>query len=185
MIQIRQLRIELVPEPLWRKNLRSKDGLGKARWTKLRLEIVARSSSCAICDGPFEPYRPQAHEVWKYVEQPDRCVAKLLRVEIICRKCHDIHHWGLTKTLIAFGSISHVGHMALRKHFRTVNRCSASDFARHEAAAFRVWRRQSKRRWTIDWGEFSLSVKTAKAARRAWSKRQAARDANATSEVVV
>lgn len=31
-----KLRIELIPKPLWEKNLRSSDGLGKARWDKLR-----------------------------------------------------------------------------------------------------------------------------------------------------
>ncbi len=185
MARITKLRIELVPEPLWRKNLRSKDGLGKGRWTKLRREVLAKAPpTCAICGGPFEPYKPQGHEVWKYVERPGRCSAKLLRVEIICRRCHDIHHWGMTKILIMFGSITHAGHMGLRKHFRKVNRCTAADFEKHETAAFREWRRRSKRRWKIDWGEFAPALAIAKEARRVWRVQQAARDALAAARKI-
>jgi hypothetical protein len=46
-----KLQIELVPKGLWEQNLRSSEGLGKARWDKLRRELIKeRGARCQICD---------------------------------------------------------------------------------------------------------------------------------------
>jgi hypothetical protein len=165
------LKLELVPRRLWGKNLRSKKALGKGRWDRLRRKLKESGhTSCAICGGTE---RLHGHEVWKYVEwpTPKRSVAKLLRVEMVCRKCHDINHWGMTNVLIAMGHIGHAGFIGLRKHFRTVNGCRQKDFDRHIKIGFAVHRRQSAKRWRIDWGDFKPMLAEARAAREAWAAR--------------
>src|SRR5712691_8837412 len=84
-----KLRIELIPRPLWERNLRLSDGLGKARWGKLRHKLIEKNGArCTIC-GKTE--RLHGHEVWAYREKSTVGTAMLLRVEIVCIDCHDIH----------------------------------------------------------------------------------------------
>lgn len=174
MTKALKLRIELVPAPLWGINLRSnKTGLGKWRWTKLRRRALEScGGKCIICKSPI---KPQGHEVWEYRDRPRVCIAKLVRVEIVCQACHHINHWGRTNQLIWLGVISDEGRLALRKHFRTVNRCLQKDFDRHEKRSFARWKVQSEKKWKVDWGDFQPAITEAKMARRAWAERQARR----------
>ena len=148
-----KLRIELVPAPIWGINLRSKSGLGKWRWTKFRRGLLATNgNACTICGSTRKPH---AHEVWDYQDRPRKSIARLVRVEIICQKCHLINHWGRTGQLIALGIIDHDGHLRLRRHFRRVNRCKQRHFDEHIEMTFELWRRRSEKKWTIDWGSLA------------------------------
>jgi hypothetical protein len=128
----------------------------------------AGQTSCAICGGTE---RLHGHEVWKYRERPrpKQSIAKLVRVEMICQKCHNINHWGLTTILLAAGYIGNEGFLGLRKHFRTVNNCQQKDFDRHIEISFAVHRRRSSKKWRVDWGDFKPMLAIAKAAREAWA----------------
>jgi hypothetical protein len=87
-----KLRVELVPEPIWQFNLRSQEGLGKYRWDRYRRKLIAEGqNSCTICGSTK---KLEGHEVWRYKSGSRVSVAKLVRVEIICQKCHFIKHWG-------------------------------------------------------------------------------------------
>jgi len=164
-----KLRIELVPKRLWERNLRSSDGLGKARWDKLRRKLLkANGARCAIC-GSTE--RLQGHEVWAYREKTTVGIAVLLRVEIVCIDCHDIHHWGRITKLFQTGRITSERYGFLRRHFRKVNGCPQRVFDDHFLRSARIWLRQSEKRWKIDWGDFKSAVAEAKAARVAWAAR--------------
>ena len=161
-----KLRIELIPKPLWEHNLRLHDGLGKYRWDKLRHEIIEKDGArCTICGATDR--KLHGHEVWDYREKKTVGMAVLLRVEIVCIDCHDIHHWGRTTKLFQKGVISAERYGHLRKHFRRINRCTQQVFDRHFLRNARVWLQRSKKRWKVDWGDFASAVAEAKVAQNA------------------
>jgi hypothetical protein len=169
------LQIELVPKRLWEQNLRSSEGLGKARWDKLRRELIKeRGARCEICGAIRQ--RLNGHEVWDYREKKTIRTAVLLNVEIVCVDCHDIHHWGRTRKLFEDGKITAERYKHLRRHFRTVNDCSQEVFDKHFLQSARLWEQRSKKEWKIDWGAFALLVAEAKAARDAWAERNPGHD---------
>jgi hypothetical protein len=169
-----KLKLELVPETLWTGNLRGKQGVGKTRWDTLRRNLrSAGQTSCAICGGSE---RLHGHEVWEYEDRPRVSVAKLIRVEMTCQKCHLVNHWGRTNQLIASGKINHAGHLALRRHFRTVNKCSQSDFDQHIDKSFAVWRERNTKKWRVEWGGFAPMLQEADAGRKAWAEKNRGRD---------
>lgn len=158
-----KLQIELVPKPLWGLNLRSADGLGKARWDKLRRSLVEASGGrCIICGSTRKLH---GHEVWAYREKRTAGIGLLLGIEIVCIDCHDIHHWARTVKLIQAGIVKHSRDMALRKHFRKVNGCRQIDFDNYFLRCLRIWKRRSKKKWKIDWGAFRGQIESARAAR--------------------
>lgn len=153
----------MVPEPIWGWNLRSNDGLGKYRWGKLRQSILnARGPSCAIC-GSTE--KPHGHEVWVYQEGPRRGIARLVEVEIVCRDCHSIHHWGVSTRLGFQGAMPIEELKRLVRHACKINNWKIPDFQRHADEAMEIWSQRSKLRWKVDWGPFREAVRDAKAAR--------------------
>lgn len=165
-----KLRIELIPKPLWDRNLRSSEGLGKGRWDKLRRQLIKEQGSrCAICGATGE--RLHGHEVWDYREKKTIGIAVLLRVEIVCVDCHDIHHWARTTKIFEAGNITAERYKYLRRHFRTVNGCRQEAFDDHFRQSARVWEVRYRKHWKIDWGEFALLVEQAKAARSVWTER--------------
>jgi hypothetical protein len=157
-----KLKLEPMPQSLWGKNLRT--ALGRNRWDTLRLSVAQKS--CAICGGTEQL---EAHEVWDYRERPRLSVAKLLRVETTCTKCHDVIHWGNTIRLAEAGKISRGAILALRRHFRTVNKCLQKDFDRHIIESNVVAISRSIKQWRIDWGGYASTVKEATEARAAWA----------------
>ena len=172
-----KLRIELVPKRLWGRNLRSSEGLGKARWDKLRHKLIETSGArCVICGSTAKLH---GHEVWAYREKKTVGTAVLLRVEIVCIDCHDIHHWARTVKLIQAGVVKHSRDMALRKHFRKVNGCRQRDFDNYFRRSLRIWFRRSKKRWRLDWGVFRDQVEAAETARKKWSQTHNRRAHNA------
>jgi len=160
-----KLRVEFVPAPIWQFNLRSKEGLGKYRWDKYRRKLITEGhNKCRIC-GSTE--KLEGHEVWRYKNGSRGSIAKLVRVEIVCQECHFIKHWGQAQRVA-----SNAGLLALKRHFRKVNRCSEADFDRHITAKISTWKRRSSNpNWKIDWGDFEPAVEEAAAARQKWTAR--------------
>jgi hypothetical protein len=164
-----KLRIELVPKPLWEQNLRSNDGLGKARWDKFRRKLIETDGArCAIC-GSAE--KLHGHEIWAYREKKTVGTAVLLRVEIVCIDCHDIHHWARTTKLFQNGVITGDRYGFLRRHFRKINGCRQQTFDDHFLRSMRIWSKRSAKTWRVNWGDFKLAVAEAKAAREVWTMR--------------
>jgi len=166
------LRVELVPEPLWKLNLRSNQvGLGPRRWLKLSREVRATLAQCAICGT--RQRRLHGHEVWGFAETPRSGVARLLKVNAICVFCHSIQHWGMTQELIRQGVLSVADERRLIAHFVKVNRCEREAFYRHVVRAFAQHRQRSRKKWKIDWGQFGSAIAEAKAARERWHQARA------------
>jgi hypothetical protein len=154
--------MEPMPPILWRQNLRT--ALGKNRWNKLRRSVVQKS--CVICQGTEQL---EAHEVWDYGERPRVSVAKLIGIDTICTKCHDVVHWGNTTRLAEEGKISRRAIAGLRRHFRKVNKCLQKDFDRHVFESGKVAIFRSLAMWRIDWGKYKSVVKEAAEAQAAWA----------------
>jgi hypothetical protein len=164
-----KLQIEMVPKPLWGRNLHSTYGLGKERWVKVRQQLLkAHGARCAICGTTG---RLHGHEVWDYRVKKTVGTAVLLRVEMICIDCHDIRHWGRTTELFRADIIAAKRYSHLRKHFRRVNGCSQEVFDIHILESERLHTDRSTKRWTIDWGDFASAVAEARAARAAANAR--------------
>lgn len=85
-----RLRLELIPEPLWGRNLRSNVvGLGPGRWLKLSRATRSALGKCSICGRKD---RLHDHENWRYVERSRSGVATLVGVDAICTICHSVQH---------------------------------------------------------------------------------------------
>ncbi len=167
-----KLKIQMIPHDLWQKNLRSPGNLGRSRWNKLRKEALEKCGNrCVICKSRD---RLQGHEIWEYDERPRSGTAKLVGIDIICRKCHDIHHWGLTIKFIKAGIIDVRRRVVLIRHFRKVNQCTEEEFEAYAASSLVTWAERSAKRWKIDWGAFAGKIAEARASRKLWHARRAA-----------
>ena len=167
-----KLSLELIPGPLWGRNLRSNVvGLGPGRWLKLSRATRSALGKCAICGGTD---RLHGHENWRYVEKPRSGVATLVRVDVICTICHSVQHWGRIQQLLIIGVMSPADERRLIRHFMRVNKCTRAAFERHVVRSFRIWRLRSKKRWKIDWGPFEPMITEAKAARDLYRRRREA-----------
>jgi hypothetical protein len=177
-IQKPKLHIDLVPQPLWGKNLRSNEGLGKYRWQKLRQSILdQRGPSCAICASEAKPH---GHETWTYVEKRSTGIARLVGVEIVCGDCHAVHHWGRTNMVLLGipGGASELNRLI--RHACTVNKWKKRTFQEHAENEWTIWKRRSALQWKIDWGQYGEVVSNAKAQRAERSTRIASAGRNAT-----
>ena len=157
-----KLKIEPMPQILWRQNLRTE--LGQHRWNKLRRSV--RQNNCAICSSTDGL---EAHEVWEYCERPRVSVAKLARIETTCKKCHLIIHWFNTRRLVATGKISRADDLALRRHFCVVNKCLRQVFNRHVLESALILNARSLMRWRVDWGTHKCIIAKASAERAAFA----------------
>jgi hypothetical protein len=154
-----KLKIELVPEPLWGRNLRSDDALGRKRWRTLRKRVLEeRGPACAVC-GNTEGLH--LHEQWSYEERPRTGVAKLVGLEVVCDLCHRVHHFGQTQQLSQEGVLSDAGLAAVKRHFRAVNQGCGVDLDAHYAEALAEWRARSSKVWRVDYGPFAAMVREA------------------------
>lgn len=159
-----KLRLELVPKRLYGRNLRSEtEGIGVSRWRKLRLQAIETCGGrCVLCGGTDKLH---GHEVWKYEEKKTVGTATLVKVDAVCRTCHNIGHWGHTLLMIRAGLVQHETYLLFRRHFRRVNGCRQADFDRHVLSSLAEWQRRSKKKWKLDWGPFAGLVADAIARR--------------------
>lgn len=151
LVRIRgfKLKIELVPESSWYRNLRA--GVSSKEWDKIRYRTYREGGyRCRICGRKQDTL--YCHEIWQYND--DTHVQKLMGFEAICELCHRVHHIGL-----AHIQLSKVEYNKVIKHYRSVNQCSYQDFwiARDEAE--NVWEERSLVDWSIDFSEYGELVK--------------------------
>jgi hypothetical protein len=96
-------------------------------------------------------------------------VAKLTRIETTCKNCHLIIHWFNTRRLVAAGKVSQAAYLALRRHFRTVNKCLQQDFDRHEFESFAILNSRSLMQWRVDFGVYKSVIAKTLAERAAFA----------------
>jgi hypothetical protein len=144
-----RLKIELVPQPLWGKNLRAEGVLGRAGWRRLRAQLLGNGTPvCGICGAAAAT--PEAHEEWEYIEAKGSGIARLKRISLVCQDCHSIHHIGRTQKLLISGAITRAMWDHLIAHFLRVNACDVAVWEQHSREVKADWSRRSKLTWTLD-----------------------------------
>ena len=146
-----RLKIELVPQPLWYRNLRNmlKE---PGDWDIIRHRAYADSGHrCAVC-GDFG--RLNCHEIWAYDDVHH--VQKLMGFTALCDLCTRVKHIGQAEIMVSRGELDM---NSVIRHFRRVNDCSYQDFLEAQRLAFEVWEERSFCEWSQDWGEYAGGVK--------------------------
>jgi hypothetical protein len=102
-----------------------------------------------------------AHEDWDYFVVAGRAAAQLAAIELICRKCHEVHHFGRLTRVVAEGRAPDDAIEAAIDHWCRVNNRPKSAFDPHFASALDDWRAVSVislADWHFDWGPFTKIV---------------------------
>jgi hypothetical protein len=116
------LFVDLVPQSCWFTSARS--CLAPQDWRQLSLEVRYRAQNrCEICGTPEDRARKvylEAHERWTFNETTH--TQKLMRIIALCKSCHEVTHWGLTR---------------LKGRERLAHGMDAVDEPRHQSASSR------------------------------------------------
>jgi hypothetical protein len=141
------LSIEMVPAPLWGRNLR--DRLTRTEWNRLRRWALDRAgNSCQVCGLHVDGGRNLVcHEQWRYEPDGEGWTQRLMDVAIHCRQCDGPTHIG---RLHQFGMIAVAP--ALR-HLAAVNGWTHAKTMTHYLEAKRRWQQLSAipaERWNQD-----------------------------------
>lgn len=130
-----KLTIELVPRTAWGSNLRGKLPVG---WPRISAAVrEAAGGRCEICGR--RSAKLEAHEVWDYGE---RGIQRLAGILALCRKCHEVKHFGLACVRERAAEAS--------AHLAAVNGWSAREAEDYVDEAFAVWRERSEIEWELD-----------------------------------
>jgi hypothetical protein len=150
-----KLSIQMVPQPLWERNLRKL--MSQYEWGKLRKKVLLeRGLTCVTC-GFVAPQSKNiyCHEKWSYETENDPWIARLTGIELTCWNCHAIEHWGRTERLVSQGAIRAETLDLLVEHFAKVNQTTVDQFEKHRQYAVEKFStRSSYYHWEIEWGPF-------------------------------
>ncbi len=153
-----RLRIELVPPPLWHKNLRSY--LTESRWANLREAVWQIADfTCEICGQKASRENGlgvNAHEDWRYDDARSPSTAALVRLGCICTLCHRVHHIGQLRNMIASGEAQPALLERVIEHFCRLNGCGTTVFEEEERRAMEVWRSRADKDYVLQWGRFGV-----------------------------
>lgn len=151
------LQIELVPIPLFRKNLRY--ALSSRGWQKIRSkQLETHNGRCDVCGQEIER-RANLHEEWEYEVEGEKGVARITDLKFVCFYCHGCEHFGWLENVFARlpGTREDVVSIAI-DHYCEVNGVGPEEFEADEKAAYALWRERNKLEWEIDWGEYEPLV---------------------------
>lgn len=135
-----RLPLTLIPEPMWRMNVRT---ALPDRWDEIRHEVYRRAAyRCEACgsDGGSRPLH--AHEYWGY--EGGRQV--LTNIACLCDVSHSATHLG--RTLKVSGSDG-ATRQALQ-HLATVNGWSLQQAAAYARVELARTAERSQRQWRLD-----------------------------------
>src|SRR5882724_10727228 len=122
-----KLSISLVPQPLWRENLRRQ--LSRSEWDRLRIKHFSEYPNCQYCDSYPVGSARHAHEDWVYDAEVG--IARLASLKTVCRMCHFTHHPGFVRQMVKEGKFAPQVLSDVVLHFCAVNGCSIEDYQRH------------------------------------------------------
>lgn len=134
------IRINLIPQTSWGRNLRSL--MPREEWKAFaRRHVYALTgSACLVCGGRGPKWPVEADEVWHFDDEAG--VQRLAAVVPLCPACHEVRSAGLA-------TANGRGEDAAR-HLAWVDRTSLADARRRISDALRTWRVRSRRPWRID-----------------------------------
>lgn len=134
------LRINLVPQTSWGRNLRAL--MDKEAWSSFARTHVYRStgSLCLVCGGRGPDWPVEADEVWHFDDATG--MQRLAAVVPLCPACHEVRSAGLAT---ANGRARDAA-----RHLAWVERITQAAAKRRIDEALQVWVARSRRKWTID-----------------------------------
>lgn len=122
-----RIEIELVPRPLWGKNLHN-----KPEWDSIRKWSYNRARhKCSICNS--EKLSVHAHEKWEYDDV--RHVQSLVDIECLCELCHLVKHIGYASETGRYDE-------ALT-HLTNLNDISINEAEYYIFECYQTWRKRS------------------------------------------
>ena len=133
-----KLTPELVPQPLWYRNIRK--SLGRKKWERLvrNPTLEKHNHECQICGATHEKGMI-CHEIWKYDDE--NCISTLTGFTVICPLCNFATHLGLANIIDESGK-------ALAQ-IAQINAVSLEEAQRLVAKAFDMWEMRSQHEWSI------------------------------------
>ena len=147
-----QLKIELVPKPLWYKNLWKslKESDNLKVWYDLKQEIIAKEGNqCWICGTNTEKILLGQFYIYDDLNH----IQILGDVHLLCDLCHKVKHFGFW-TLTTAGQIqleqASLTEANLVSHFCTVNRVNIQFFQKYFDIAYALYEKRSQ---FINWSQ--------------------------------
>lgn len=144
-----RLKLELIPTPLWGKNLRTI--LKPYEWRAIRLDYLSRArNTCEICGakiGDEGVTKLFCHEHWEYDDNLH--VQKLAGLVITCFMCNCVNHSGMANLGIMEGTLR-LTEEDLMTHFLKVNNCTEEDYGQHVIKAIAEHGKRGSKKWTQD-----------------------------------
>jgi hypothetical protein len=145
-----KLSIDLIPESNWGFNLAHI--LKGPLWDVVRREVYKKFDyTCCECNATNE--QMHCHEQWVFDDK--KHIQFLKGFKCLCKKCHDIHHWGRTIGMLHKGTYTSEYVKELVEHFCRVNECTLADFDAHKVLANEHWRARSRYSYKVDFGKFT------------------------------
>ena len=134
------IRVNLVPQGSWGRNLRSM--MTPEEWRTFKREHVyaTTGSRCLVCGGRGPEWPVEADEVWRFDDATG--IQTLAAVVPLCPACHEVRSAGLA-TAKGRGE-------AAARHLAWVERIPVTAARKRIADALATWERRSRRKWTID-----------------------------------
>src|SRR6266487_5815389 len=149
-----RLTIELVPQPCWNSNLRSK--MTRANWDHLRTLVYATyNDRCGILHASrhISGVTLHCHEIWHYDDEHH--VQRHTGFIALCEMCHHCKHIGLAGIRASEGKLDL---QQVIEHFIRVNQCSREAYEAHSKEMWHTWRERSQHQWTTDLGTYASLV---------------------------
>jgi hypothetical protein len=131
------LTMDLTPAFMSRYALRK---VAKSRWPSIRRSLLReRGPVCEICKFTAEePRYIDAHEVFQY---PANGAVRLVRIQLLCKRCHDCKHFDHLVRLEAEGIREGGRAGVVIDHFCRVNICTKKKFYDHLTESLRYKRK--------------------------------------------
>src|SRR5262249_14444019 len=145
-----RLKMELVPQPCWGRNLRNR--VKRSQWDRFRRRLIADAGYVRQVCG--DRGNLICHEVWHYDDE--RFVQTLKDLRTLCQMCNFVTHFGKAQLLAMQGKIDLE---ALVNHFMVVNGVMREVFDAHLRKSVRVFHQRSKHEWRSDYGEWVSRLK--------------------------
>ena len=133
------LIIDLIPKSCWFSNVRTSISAGS--WNKLRQLVYERANHGCECCGNAAPPGLEAHERWYY--DMAKQTQQLVRIIALCKKCHEVTHFGRTEFILCRGDEAQAHQMKVRGW-------TLAQFMAHKTEAFTTWRERNQLKWELD-----------------------------------
>ena len=138
-----KLAVEMVPDPLHQKNVRT--AVSRKVWDLIRKRVYQSAAyTCQLCGN--DSGKVEAHEIWHYDDR--KHIQTLVGLIALCKSCHALKHIGFSMYTETGQSI--FSRDKLIKHFCRVNGVRKERFFSHENDSMILHDERGAHEWTQD-----------------------------------